>query len=198
MYAKVKKLSAKKNVSSKSATIKDDAGKLLTDPEEVRKRWKEYIETLYDKNGKPKSGDLVLGSEGDINEDCKGPDLIDSEIVSAIGEMKKNKAVGVDNIPAEFWKVLGESGMKELIGLCKEIYEQGVWPEDHTRVIMMPLQKKPNAVECEDHRTISLISHVSKILLKVAYLQGELKVKRTILLDVISLDLDGMWYERCC
>ena len=115
VYAKVKKLSAKKNVSSKSTTIKDDTGKLLTDPEEVRKRWKEYIEMLYDKNGKPKPGDLVLGSEGDINEDCKGPDLIDSEIVSAIGEMKKNKAVGVDNIPAEFWKVLGERGMKELI-----------------------------------------------------------------------------------
>ena len=69
---------------------------------------------------------LVLRSEGDINEDCKGPDLLDSEILSAIGEMKKNKAVGVDNIPAEFWKVLGESGMKELIGLCKEIYEQAV------------------------------------------------------------------------
>ena len=49
MYAKVKKLSAEKNVSSKSTTIKDDTGKLLTDPEEVRKRWKEYIEMLYDK-----------------------------------------------------------------------------------------------------------------------------------------------------
>ena len=91
--------------------------------------------------------------------------------------MKKNKAVGVDNIPAEFWKVLGESGMKELIGLCKEIYEQGVWPEDHTRVIMMPLQKKPNAVECEDHRTISLISHASKILLKVLTRRIEGKTK---------------------
>ena len=78
---------------------------------------------LYDKKGKPKPGDLVSGNEGDINEDCKGPDLLDSEIVSAIGEMK---AVGVDNVPAEFWKVLGESGMKELIGLCKEMYEQGV------------------------------------------------------------------------
>src|SRR5207244_6697020 len=95
MYAKVKKLPAKKNVSSKSTTIKDDTGKLLTDPEEVRRRWKEYIEMLYDKNEKPKPGDLVLGSEGDS---CKGPDLLDSEIVSAIGEMKKNKAVGVDNI----------------------------------------------------------------------------------------------------
>src|SRR3989454_3361985 len=57
--------------------------------------------------------------------------------------------------------------MKELIDLCMEMYEQGVWPEDHTRVIMMPLQKKANAVECEDHITISLISHASKNLLKV-------------------------------
>ena len=53
MYAKVTKLSAKKNVSSKSTTIKHDNGKLLTDPEEVRKRWKDFTEMLYDKNVKP-------------------------------------------------------------------------------------------------------------------------------------------------
>ena len=54
---------------------------------------------------------------------------------------------------------------------------------------MMPLQKKPNAVECEDQRTISLISHASKILLKV--LTRRIEGKKKILLDVISLDLDG-------
>src|SRR5207244_13257674 len=82
VYAKVKKLSAKKNVSSKSTTIKDDTGKLLTDPEEVRKRWKEYIEMLYDENGKPKPGDLVIDSEGDINEGCKRPHSIDRDLVA--------------------------------------------------------------------------------------------------------------------
>ena len=54
---------------------------------------------------------------------------------------------------------------------------QGVWPEDFTKVIMIPLQKKVNAVECGDHRTISLISHASKILLKVTMKRIEAKIK---------------------
>src|SRR6478609_7599 len=47
------------------------------------------------------------------------------------------------------------------------MYAKGIWPSDFTRVVMIPLQKKMNAVECSDHRTISLISHASKILPKI-------------------------------
>src|SRR6476469_9269685 len=48
------------------------------------------------------------------------------------------------------------------------MYVKGmIWPSDFTRVVMIPLQKKMNAGECSDHRTISLISHASKILLKI-------------------------------
>src|SRR5580698_3327746 len=99
--------------------------------------------------------------------DCRGPELLTSEIMEAVKEMKRNKAVGVDGIPGEFLKALGEKGMKELVQMCKKMYEEGVWPEGFTRVVMITIQKKSNAVECEDHRTISLISHASKILLKM-------------------------------
>src|SRR5579864_1431966 len=51
--------------------------------------------------------------------------------------------------------------------MYKEMYDEGIWPEDFTRVVMIPLQKKPNAKECEDHRTISPIPHASKIMLKI-------------------------------
>ena len=57
------------------------------------------------------------------------------------------------------------------------MYEDGVWPEDFTRVVMIPIQKKSNAIECEDHRTISLISHASKILLKILTKRIEAKAK---------------------
>ena len=49
----------------------------------------------------------------------------------------------------------------------QEMYLKGIWPSDFTRVVMIPLQKKMNAVECSDHRTISLIPHASKILFKI-------------------------------
>src|SRR6476469_8580989 len=54
---------------------------------------------------------------------------------------------------------------------------EGIWPSDFTRVVMIPLQKKMNAVECSDHRTISLISHASKILLKILTNRIEAKAR---------------------
>jgi hypothetical protein len=53
------------------------------------------------------------------------------------------------------------------VDLCKRIYERGEWPEDFTRIVMIPIPKKTNANECADHRTISLILHAAKILLKI-------------------------------
>ena len=55
------------------------------------------------------------------------------------------------------------------------MYALGVWPEDHTRVVLIPLPKKCNAVDCGDHRTISLIAHASKIMLKVLTKRVEAK-----------------------
>jgi len=167
MYAKVKELTKKNTTGNRSSSIKDSRGNLLTEPEEIRNRWKEYVEVLYDKNGKPSVEDIGLEEEYLVEDDYKGPKLLESEIRAAIKEMKQNKAVGVDEIPAEFWKVLGDGAMNELIGICCQMYEEGVWPTDFTRVIMIPLQKKSNAVECGDHRTISHKSHASKIILKV-------------------------------
>ena len=62
---------------------------------------------------------------------------------------------------------MGEEAYLYLERICKKIYETGTWPEDFTKVAMVPLQKKQNATECADHRTISLISHASKILLRI-------------------------------
>src|SRR6478609_56263 len=102
-----------------------------------------------------------------IDEDSKGPVILDSEVTNAIEALKVGKAIGSDGMPAEFWKVLGEKGTKELVELCKEMYVKGIWPSDFTKVVMIPLQKKINAVDCSDHRTISLISHALKILLNI-------------------------------
>src|SRR4029077_820392 len=107
-----------------------------------------------------------------------GPGLLDHEIEAAIKELKRGKAVGVDDIPAEFLQLLDERALKELHELCKRIYDTGIWPKDLTKVVMIPILKKSNAVECADYRTISLISHASKILLKTLTkrLEGQTKM----------------------
>ena len=120
----------------------------MSEPEEIKNRWKRYIEVLYNKDGKPNEADLHLEEESTVEPDALGPDLLESEITAAIKEMKNNKAEGIDGIPGEFWKNLGQEGMKVLIDLCRNIYVTGIWPSDFTKAVIIPLPKKVNAVEC--------------------------------------------------
>src|SRR6478736_2348527 len=71
VYAKVGQLTRKKTTNCSSEAIKDETGKLLTEPEGIRNRWKEYIETLYDKNGKPQNEEMGFELEHDVDEDSK-------------------------------------------------------------------------------------------------------------------------------
>ena len=167
MYVKGKQITGQSRKDSNNSAINNKSGKLLTEPEEIKSRWKEYIEELYDKNGKPSRLDMELEDEMVVELDDKGPDLLNSEILSAVAGMKKNKAEGLDGIPAEFWKSLGKRATRELVELCQQMYRQGVWPEEFTKIVMIPIPKKVNATECSDYRTISLIPHASKILLKI-------------------------------
>src|SRR5579864_7919798 len=94
VYAKVKKLTRKSGKSGKavrSTAIKDRNGKLLKEPDKIRERWKEYIEILYDKEGKPEAEEMTMERETSVHEDNKGPELLTSEIVEAIRDNKRNK-----------------------------------------------------------------------------------------------------------
>ena len=92
---------------------------------------------------------------------------MDCEINAAIQDLKNRKAVGIDEIPAEFWKNLGREPRLELMQLCERIYIEGVWPEDFTKAVLITLPKKVYATACEDHRATSQISHVSQIMLRI-------------------------------
>ena len=168
LYHEVSRLTrTEKRATTKNYGINDAQGELITELDEVKLRWKEYIEELYSKDKKPRLEEFNLETESQIEQDKRGPSLLNDEIHAAIKEMKNGKAVGIDDIPAEFLKMLDEGAMKKMCELCARIYETGIWPGDFTKVVMIPIPKKANAVECADYRTISLISHASKILLKI-------------------------------
>ncbi|KAG1714816.1 Ribonuclease Oy [Nymphon striatum] len=86
---------------------------------------------------------------------------------NAIKKMKKGKAIGPDEISTEMIQALGEYGTELLHKVFNEIYETGVLPEDLTKSIFITLPKQPGAIDCELHRTISIMSHLVKILLRV-------------------------------
>ena len=81
--------------------------------------------------------------------------------------LKKGKAAGVDNIPAELIQAGGEATIDALTIICNKIWQSGEWPTTWTQSLIITLPKKGNLQECQNYRTISLISHPSKVLLKI-------------------------------
>ena len=171
VYDKIRRLS-KKNRESRGIEIRDKEGTLLHDKKVIQERWMEYIEELYDKGNRPT--ELEIGET--IKEDV-GPEIIREEVIAAIADMKNNKSEGIDRIPAEILKLLEEKGLDSLIKLCQKIYVTGEWPTDFVQSILIPMKKKANATECGDHRTISLISHAAKIVLKILNKRIQAKVE---------------------
>ena len=78
-----------------------------------------------------------------------------------------NKARGGDGIPVELFQILKNDAMKLLHSICQEILKTQQWPQDWKRPVFIPFQKKGNAKECLNYCTFALISHTSKVMLKI-------------------------------
>ena len=81
--------------------------------------------------------------------------------------MKKGKSAGVNNIPAELFQADGEDVITTLTTICHKIWQTGEWPTPWTQSLVITLPKKGNLQQYQNYRTISLISHPSKVMLKI-------------------------------
>ena len=77
------------------------------------------------------------------------------------------KASGGDGIPAELFQILKDDAVKVLHSICQQIWKTQQWPQDWKRSVFIPIPKKGNAKECSNYHTVALISHSSKVLLKI-------------------------------
>ena len=90
-----------------------------------------------------------------------------------------NKAIGGDGIPAELFQILKDGAVKVLHSICQQIWKTEQWPQDWEKSVLITIPKKGNAKECSNYHTIGLISHASKVMLKVfqarfqQYVNGE-------------------------
>ena len=78
-----------------------------------------------------------------------------------------NKASGVDGIPAELFQILEDDAVNVLHSICQHIWKTQQWPQDWKMSVFIPIPKKGNAKECSNYHTIALISHASKVMLKI-------------------------------
>ena len=95
------------------------------------------------------------------------PDILEYEVKWALGSIITNKASGCDGIPVELFEILKDDAVKVPHSICQQIWKTQQWPQDWKRSVFIPIPKKGNAKECSNDRTIALISHASKLMLKV-------------------------------
>ena len=95
------------------------------------------------------------------------PDILECEVKWALGSITMNKASGGDGNPAELFQILKYDAVKVLHSVCQQIWKTQQWPQDWKRSVFIPIPKKGNAKECSNYRTIALISHASRVMLKI-------------------------------
>ena len=140
--------------------IKDRNFLDLTEAENIKNRWQEYTEELYKKDlHDPDKHDAVITQ--------LEPDIPECEVKWALGSITTNKASGGDGIPVELFQILKDDAVKVLHSICQPIWKTQQWLRDWKRSVFIPIPKKDNAKECSNYRTTALISHASKLMLKI-------------------------------
>ena len=95
------------------------------------------------------------------------PDTLKCEVKSALESITMNKASGGDAIPAELFQILKDDAGKVLHSIGQQIWKTQQWPQDQKRPVFIPIPKKGNAKECSNYCTAVLVSHASKVMLKI-------------------------------
>ena len=160
-YQLVKDLTTVKQ--GKAITVQDRSGKCLTEEREILNRRTAYCTELY--NHKANGDPSVLDCPQTDTED--GHPILRKEVEAAVQSLKKGKSAGVDNIPAELVKAGGENVIIALTTICNKICQIEEWQTLWTQSLFITLLKKDNLQQCQNYRTISLIGHPSKVMLKI-------------------------------
>ena len=145
---------------AKVGTIKDRNSMGRREADNIKTRQQEYTEELYKKDvNDPDNHDGMIT--------VLEPDILECKIKQALGSITMNKASGGDGIPAELFKILKDDAVKVLHSICQQIWKTQQWPQDWKRSVFIPIPKKGNAKECSNYCTTALISHASKVMLKI-------------------------------
>ena len=132
----------------------------LTEAEDMKKRWQEYREKLDKKylHDPDNHNGVITHLE---------PDILECEVNWALESITMKKASGGNGIPVELFQILKDDAVKMLHSICQQIWKTQQWPQDWKMSVFIPVLKKGNAKECSNYHTIALISHTSKVMLKI-------------------------------
>ena len=151
---------AKGTFLAKMGTIKDRNAMVLTESEDIKKRWHKYTEEPYKKDlHDPDNHSSVITH--------LEPDILECEVKWALRSIITNKASEGGGILVELFQILKDDAVKVLYSICQQIWKTQQCPQDWKESVFIPIPKKGNAKECSNYRTIVFFSHTSKIMLKI-------------------------------
>ena len=132
----------------------------LTEAEYIKKRWQEYTEELCKKdlNDPDNHDDVITHLE---------PYILECEVKQSLRNITTDKASGGDEIPVELFQILKDDAVKVLHSICQQIRKTQQWPQDWKRSVFISILKKDNAKECSNYCIEALISHASRLMLKI-------------------------------
>ncbi|XP_014779078.1 uncharacterized protein LOC106875438 [Octopus bimaculoides] len=160
VFRLVKELSRKRKWTPRSDVINDKEGNILTEEENIKAKWMEYSTDLYRRRQEDRPAELAVAEDRELEP-------LKEEVRQALYHTKNGKSPGVDELPIEIWKVKGDIGIELLWSLCVKVWNDVEWTINWGHAVFVPIPKKCNPRECSNHRTISLIVHTSKILLRI-------------------------------
>ena len=108
------------------------------------------------------------------------PDILECEVKWALESITTNKASGGDGIPVELFQILKDDTGKVLHSIHQQIWKTQQWPQDWKSSVFIPIAKKGNPKECSNNHTIPLISHTSKVMLKILQARLQQYVNREL------------------
>jgi len=156
LYDNIIKVSRKKTTKP-GIGIKYQDGTMLYKIEDIKKRWKNYCSELFGR----------VGHTPENIEKGEEPEILEIEIEAAVKKLRKGKSVGLDEIPAEALKAGGKTVIKAMKKIIDDIWRTGKWPAEWVISELVLLPKVSGTQDCTKYRTVSLISHASKILLEI-------------------------------
>ena len=144
---------------AKMGSIKDRNSMDLTEAEDIKKRWQEYIE-LYKKDlHDPDNHDGVITH--------LEPDILECDVRWSLESITMSKASGGDGIPGELFQFLKDDAVKVLHSICQQIWKTQQWSQDWKMSVFIRIPKKGSAKEWSNYHTVALISHAGKVKLKI-------------------------------
>ena len=167
MYERIKAVTNRKRLHTGNS-IKKKNGTVAMEENEVMDRWKEHVEELFED---------VRDEQMQLDVRMEGPPILKEEIERAMQKMKAGKSTGGDKVNIEMLNAVKTFSIEKITKLANTIYEDGNLTEEMCKSIFITIPKKPGTLECNKHRTISIMSQITKIILRVIMERVRAKIR---------------------